>query len=411
MAPGSSFRIIATALGPFALGYLLSYLLRAVNAVVAPDLVLDLGLSPAELGLLTSAYLLAFALFQLPLGVLFDRYGPRRVQSALLALAAFGCVLFAMAPGFVTLFLARAVIGLGFAGGLMSGFKATSLWLPLERQAFANACIMSMGALGIIAATEPTEYLVSLVGWRGTFLVFASLVFTAAGLIFVMVPRRDGVPAPASFAEQFSQLLRILKLPLFWRLAPFLGLTAGVQIGIQTLWAGPWFHDVMGLGRDQVARHLLWMAVSFMLGILSSGVLADRLGRRGISPLAVMLGYLLAYLAAQTIIVLRLPELSFPAWLVLAATGQAGILAFPWFSSRVGTELAGRSNATINFAMFLAAFAAQGVIGMIIGLFAPTATGYAPEAYSWSFGIFLALQVLAFGWYLWSPRLKESAYA
>ena len=56
MAPGISLRIIATALGPFALGYLLSYLLRAVNAVVAPDLVLDLGLSPAELGLLTSAY-------------------------------------------------------------------------------------------------------------------------------------------------------------------------------------------------------------------------------------------------------------------------------------------------------------------------------------------------------------------
>ncbi|QIG49587.1 MFS transporter [Nordella sp. HKS 07] len=127
MTPGISHRIIATALAPFALGYLLSYLLRAVNAVVAPDLVADFTLTPAQLGLLTSAYLLSFALFQLPLGILFDRYGPRRVQAALLTLAAGGCVLFALAPGFITLFLARAVIGLGFAGGLMSGFKATSL--------------------------------------------------------------------------------------------------------------------------------------------------------------------------------------------------------------------------------------------------------------------------------------------
>ena len=411
MTPGIPLRIIFTALAPFALGYLLSYLLRAVNAVVAPDLVRDLELSPAELGLLTSAYLLAFALFQLPLGVLFDRFGPRQVQSALLALAAAGCALFAFAPGFTTLFLARAVIGLGFAGGLMAGFKATSLWVPPERRALANSCIMSMGALGIIGATEPTEYLVGEVGWRDTFLIFAGLVLAVAGLIWAIVPRRDGERSSTSFGEQFGQLLRILKLPLFWRLAPFLGLTAGVQIGIQTLWAGPWLRDVLELGRDQVARHLLWMAVAFMLGILSSGIVVDRLGRRGISPLTVMLGYLLTYLVAQTVIVLRIPELSFPAWLVLAATGQAGILAFPWFAARVGNELAGRSNASINFAMFVAAFAAQGVIGMIIGLFATTATGYAPEAYSWAFGFFLALQVLALAWYLCAPRLKESAYA
>ena len=411
MTPGIPPRIILTALAPFALGYLLSYLLRAVNAVVAPDLVKDLDLSPAELGLLTSAYLLAFALFQLPLGVLFDRYGPRRVQAALLALAATGCALFALAPGFIPLFLARAVIGLGFAGGLMSGFKATSLWVPLERRALANSCIMSMGALGIVVATEPTEFLVGRVGWRSTFFVFSGLVLAVAALIFALVPRRDGERSAVSFAAQFNQLLRILKLPLFWRLAPFLGLTAGVQIGIQTLWAGPWFRDVLDLGRDQVARHLLWMAVAFMLGILSSGVVVDRLGRRGISPLTVMLGYLLAYLAAQTVIVLRIPELSFAAWLVLAATGQAGVLAFPWFATRVGNELAGRSNASINFAMFVAAFAAQGVIGLIIGWFAPTATGYAPEAYSWAFGFFLVLQMLALSWYLWAPRLKESAYA
>jgi predicted MFS family arabinose efflux permease len=411
MAPGISLRIIATALAPFAFGYLLSYLLRAVNAVVAPDLVADLDLAPAELGLLTSAYLLAFALFQLPLGILFDRYGPRRVQSALLALAAAGCALFALAPGFLTLFIARAIIGLGFAGGLMSGFKATSLWVAPERRTLANSCIMATGAMGIIVATEPTQYLVSQVGWRNAFFIFAGLVLAGACLVFLAVPRRDGERVEARFSEQFGQLLRILKLPLYWRLAPFLGLTAGVQVGIQTLWAGPWLRDVLDLGRADVARHLLWMAVAFMIGILSIGFVVDRLGRRGVSPLSVMLAYLLVYLAAQAVIVLRVPELSFPAWLVLAATGQVGIVAFPWFAAQVGNDLAGRSNASINFAMFVAAFAAQGVIGMIIGLFAPTSTGYAPEAYSWAFGTFLLLQIVALGWYLWGPLSKEVRYA
>jgi predicted MFS family arabinose efflux permease len=411
MAPGIPSRTVAMALAPFAFGYLLSYLLRAVNAVVAPDLVADLALSPAELGLLTSAYLLAFALFQLPLGILFDRYGPRLVQSAMLTLAAAGCVLFALAPGFQTLFVARAIVGLGFAGGLMSGFKATSLWVAPERRALANSCIMAAGALGIIVATEPTQFLVSQVGWRPAFLVFAGLVFAGACLIFLTVPRRDGVRVEARLSEQFGQMLRILRLPLYWRLAPFLGLTAGVQIAIQTLWAGPWLRDVLALGREEVARHLLWMAIAFMIGILSSGVVIDRLSRRGVGPLNVMLAYLLVYLAAQSIIVLRVPELSFLAWLVFAATGQVGIVAFPWFAAQVGNELAGRSNASINFAMFVTAFIAQGVIGMIIGLFAPTNAGYAPEAYSWAFGAFLVLQLLALGWYLLGARIKEARYA
>ena len=82
-------------LAPFALGYFLSYLFRSVNAVVGPDLVAEIGLSAAELGLVTSAYLIAFALFQLPLGLLLDRFGPRRVQTALLGCAALGSLLFA----------------------------------------------------------------------------------------------------------------------------------------------------------------------------------------------------------------------------------------------------------------------------------------------------------------------------
>src|SRR5262245_41476384 len=107
-APGAEKATIAASmalrvLAPFAAGYFLTYLLRAVNAVVAPDLVGELGLSAADLGLLTASYLGAFALFQLPLGVLLDRYGPRRVQAALVSVAAIGCALFAIGGDVFTL--------------------------------------------------------------------------------------------------------------------------------------------------------------------------------------------------------------------------------------------------------------------------------------------------------------------
>lgn len=401
------FRLLFTALLPFAAAYFMSYLLRAVNAVVAPDLVKDLGLSPGQLGLLTAAYLGAFALFQLPLGVLLDRYGPRKVQAGLLTVAATGSAAFAFAPDFLGLFAARAVIGLGFSAGLMASYKSSATWVPIERRSLANTAIMSTGALGVIVATEPTEYLVTLIGWRNCFLVFAGLILLSAIFILAVAPRKDTVGAPAPLKQQFGQMMAILRKPLFWRIAPLLGLTSGVQIGIQTLWAGPWLRDVMGYSREEVARHLLFMAASFMVGILSVGVIADRLGRRGVSPMQVMLGCNTIYFAAQFVIVFRIEGLMFPAWMMLAAFGQVAVLAFPWFAAHIGKELAGRANATINFTMFVSAFASQYLVGLIIGLFPASGTGYSPEGYSWAIGAFLAAQLLAFAWYLAGSPHKE----
>ena len=74
-APSLSLATLLRLFLPFGLGYFVSNVFRTVNAVIAPDLVAELGLSPADLGLLTSAYFLSFAAFQLPLGLLLDRLG------------------------------------------------------------------------------------------------------------------------------------------------------------------------------------------------------------------------------------------------------------------------------------------------------------------------------------------------
>lgn len=393
-------RLLFLALFPFACGYFLSYLLRAVNAVVAPELVREFAIGPAELGLLTSAYLLAFSAFQLPLGVLLDRYGPRRVQTGLLLIAAAGCLAFALAPGFIGLFAARAVIGLGFSAGLMASYKASSMWVPLERRSLANATIMSMGALGLVVATEPTALLSAAIGWRNVFLVFAIFIAATAAFIFFAVPEKAEATTSASFGKQARELVVIMKLPLFWRVAPLAGLASGIPIAYQTLWAGPWFRDVLGLAPLDVARNLFWMAVAFMVGIFLIGLVADRLEKRGINAMTTMIGFLVLHVAAQLLIVLQVKSLALPAWLALAAVGQVAILAFPWFAKEVGENLSGRANATINFAMFVVAFAAQYGVGLVISNFAPTATGYDPQAYVWAFGGLLLLQGLALIWYL-----------
>ena len=187
-------------------------------------------------------------------------------------------------------------------------------------------------------------------------------------------------------------MIAILKTPLFWRVAPLLGLTSGVQIGIQTLWAGP-----MVPRRDgpQPRRRGPPSAVAWPLPSWSassrSGIIADRLGRRGIGPMQVMLGFNVIYFIAQAIIVLRIEALMFPAWLCVAAFGQVAVLAFPWFAAHIGKELAGRANATINFTMFVAAFASQYLVGSSSGCSRQPPRATARRATAGRIGIFLVV--------------------
>ena len=95
---------------PFLAGYFVSYIYRSINAIIGPELAREFSLSAAGLGLLSGVYFLAFALFQLPLGMLLDRYGPRRVNATLLLVAAAGGTWFALAESAAQLTLARAVI-------------------------------------------------------------------------------------------------------------------------------------------------------------------------------------------------------------------------------------------------------------------------------------------------------------
>ena len=187
----------------FALGYLLSYALRAINAVIAPSLMAELGLSNADLGLLSSAYFVAFGCMQLPLGIWLDKYGSRRTEAALLLCAAAGAVVFATSTSLAGLWLGRALIGVGVSACLMAAFKAYRLWFAPERQSQLASWMLVAGTAGALSATVPVTLALPLLGWRGIFWVVAALLLLVAAAIFFLlrdVELRFGRAAPPSAA-------------------------------------------------------------------------------------------------------------------------------------------------------------------------------------------------------------------
>jgi MFS family permease len=390
---------------PFALGYFLSYLFRTVNAVIAPDLVRDVGVDSSSLGLLTSAYLLAFAAFQLPLGVLLDRYGPRRVEATLLLFAAGGAFVFARAESFAGLMIGRVLIGLGVSACLMAAFKAFTQWFPADRLPLVNGIQMISGGVGALAATTPVELALKVTDWRGVFLVVAALTVVAALCIFLVVPEKEGGRSGESLGQQLAGIRTVFTSPTFRRIAPWAVAAQGAYLSVVGLWSGLWLRDVAGFGRMAVANTLMGISLAMIAGYFFFGALAERLARRGIRPMTVAACGMAAFIPVQLPLVFQWTALTLPLWLLFGFCGTASILPYALVSQSLPGHLAGRAVTGLNVLVFIGAFAAQWAIGVILGMWPETvAGGYAPAGYRAAFGMLLVLQVAAAGWFVLSGK-------
>ena len=380
---------------PFVVGYYIAYLFRTINAVMAAPLATELGLGADDLGLLTSVYFLTFAAAQIPIGILLDRYGPRRVQSVLLVIAAVGSALFAVSDHFLMLLLGRALIGLGVASAMTAGLKALVLWFPGDRVPLLNGLMVMLGALGAVTATLPADLLLDWIGWRELFGLFAGLTAASAVMIYLIVPEAKPI---ASSAVSVG-LRKVYADRRFWRLAPLSASCIGTAWALQGLWAAQWLKDVEGLDRTGVVFHLFAMAVALSLGAILLGVAADRLRRRGVGP-EVLLGLVAAlFIATQFALILRLPLPSYLQWAVVAAVGAATVLSFAILAEYFPKQLAGRANGALNLFHIAAAFAVQYTTGVVLQHWTPEAGHYPEIAYQTAFALNLALQIVAWIWF------------
>jgi predicted MFS family arabinose efflux permease len=391
---------------PFGLGYFLSYVFRAVNAVIEQDLTRDIGLNAAEVGLLTSVYFLAFALFQLPLGVLLDRFGPRRTEATLLVVAAAGAALFAVAEDMGGLILGRALIGLGVSACLMASFKAFVLWFPKQHLPLANGIIMTAGGLGAIAATAPVEMALQFTDWRALFSALAGATLLVGALLFLTVPDRSSSSISTGWQNEFSGVRQVFFSRAFWRVAPVTLMSQATFLSIQSLWAGPWLRDVAGMDRTGVADALLVTAISMVAGFLLMGYATERAGRHGIQPMVVAVGGMSIFVCAQGALVFAglfgtgSSTQVMAIWALFGFFGTIGIIPYAALAQTFPAHLAGRVTTALNFLVFMAAFAGQAGIGAIISFWKIDGNaGYEAAGYVTAFAIMIGLQALGLCWY------------
>ncbi len=363
----------------------LSQFYRVSNSVIAPELMRDLNLSAAELGLAGSAFFFALFAVQLPVGLWFDRFGARRTVSSVSLLAVAGAIWIAHATDAGGLIAGRIVIGIGCAASFMSVVFLCARWFEPRRLSTALSWVFAASNIGTLAAATPLAWVAGVVGWRNGFLGLAVITLIVSALFYAVVrDRPPGSDLPATHREPLADVFRGL-----WGvwctpgLLPLLSMhffAYATMLTILGVWAGPYLYDVYRLDSVQRGNVLLAMGIAQTLGILVYGPL-DRVLRS--RKKVVLTGTCLSFVVLLALALVVHP----PLWLAVA------LLVAICFFCAYGTvivaqgrtlfpdRLGGRAVTTVNMAQCLGLTVLPALTGYIVEGFGASEAGY-----RWVFG-------------------------
>jgi len=392
---------------PFALGYAISYFYRNTNAIIESDLVNELGLGPADLGLLTGAYFFSFAIFQLPLGILLDRYGPRRTEAVLLLFAALGAWIFSNADSLSGLILGRLLIGLGVSACLMAAFKAYVIWFSRGRLPMINGLQMAAGGLGALVATTPLQNVLSITDWRGVFTGLAIItVFASFFLWFILPEHQSSADKHPAIKTQLKEMGQIFRNPVFWSIVPLTALSNGSFLAIHGLWIKPWLRDVASLGEGDATQLLFAMTLAIIVGYFSLGIFIERISQLfDIGPITVGVFGMTLFLTTQFSMAYGWATSPLLLVVIFGFLGSSCILTFAGLAQIFPKKYSGRVSTILNVQVFMGAFIIQWGIGAIIELWPTTEIGYDPASYQVAIGVLVLMQAAGLVWYLISQQL------
>jgi sugar phosphate permease len=338
--------------------FFLSQLYRTSNAVIAPQLIRDLALDTETLGLMSASFFYAFAFTQIPLSLLLDKIGARKMMTGLSLVGILGALIFSWADSLAMGLTGRILLGVGMACNLMGTLKLVSDWFAPRTFATLSGVVFSIGTLGNIIAATPLVLLVEQLGWRHSFQSIAglNLVLTVT-LYFIVRDQPGSTPSKASgstgaggYHQAFANMKILFQQKDYWIISLAALVRYGVFAAFQALWAGPYLIEVMGYSAVNAGNLILLMNIGLLAGGPFWGIISDRLFQTRKWIVVVTLISLTAVTFAFT----TLPPGSGLAILALLFFGfgllsAAGLLMYPHIKELMPSEMAGAAMTGINF--------------------------------------------------------------
>ena len=381
--------------------YVLAVVHRTSLGVAGVEAATRFGIGASALSTFSILQVLVYAGMQIPVGLLVDRLGPRRVLSAGLVLLTLGQLGFAFSTAFAPALASRAVLGCGDAMTFVSVLRLGVRWFPARRNPFIAQLTGLVGTVGNLVSTVVLSQVLHSAGWTATFATTALLGVAVLALVLLFLRDTPDSPArEALFGREPAHASAPSRLPLraqiraAWeqpgtRLGLWVHFTSAFPASaFLLLWGMPFLMEGQGLSRAVASSLLSLLIVSNMVFALLFGQLISRHpGVRTPLVLGVVLGT-----GALWGVVLAWPGAHVPMWLLLVlvlamgSNGPASLVGLDYARPVNPPERIGTASGIVNMGGFIAAVLALFGIGLVLDLLTPAGgADYTPHAFRLAF--------------------------
>lgn len=280
-------------LGIMCLMYFIAYIDRVNISIVAPFLKKEMGLTPTQLGLVFSAFAYPYAAMQILGGWLADKFGPRLVLAVLSAIWAAATILCGFSWGLASLIVFRVLLGIGEGGAFPAATRAFTYWMPAAERGFAQGITHSFARLGGAVTPPIVLLIVSLYGWRESFIVLGvlSLVWTVFYVwLFRNTPVEHKWVSPEELKEIGVKATEMRKaatgktpwnemIKRMW-LVTFVDFCYGWSLWVFLTWLPSYLKDARGYDIKHLALFTSLPLLAGVVGDTLGGVISDKIYKK-----------------------------------------------------------------------------------------------------------------------------------
>lgn len=247
--------------------YLHQYILRVSPSVMADDLMAAFQVSASGFSSLSAFALYCYALMQIPMGMLVDHYGTRRMVLSSIFLCIAGVVLFAVCEQLIVGYLARMLMGTGSACAFLSVSKIINEWFPDNRKGLIMGLTATFGTAGALLGGRPLVMLIENQGWRGSLLILAVIgLFILIVNSFTLPSAQKDTKVPGEEHASWSSLAAVFKNPQAW----IFGIVAiGIYLPISVvadLWGVSFVMEKFNIDKAEAAQMISFIYIGISVG-------------------------------------------------------------------------------------------------------------------------------------------------
>lgn len=355
-----------------ALFYFYEFLLRVSPSVMVPELMQSFGITASSVGILSAFYLYAYAPMQLPVGVLMDRYGVKKVLSIASIACGLGALLFSVAGGLVLASAGRMLIGASSAFAFIAMVYVTSHWFPVKKRAFLIGVANSVAMLGASAGTGPLTRVIHTLGWRECLGLFGFIgILLGIAVYFILKIDRHDESIEKETAKKESHILENVKLVASKKSTWINALAALFFYMTTTAFAGLWglsfVQTAYGVSKEVAGYAMSMVFAGWLVGGPLTGLISDFLGKREMTIRYGVLGALLCLIP-----VIYLPSISiYAVYLLLFLVGffsSAELLSFSLAIELNSAKAKATAAAFTNFLISCGDAVVQPLVGFLLDI-------------------------------------------